>query len=214
MAIVSVTGTIYGQTTNFTRDATTGKWIGTVTIPDHKGYTEEITLTATNSDGISATNTKEKIYIFILLSFITDRAQSDIDRVKELISKFYNGTITEEELLEWSNDLKGTLNKSDIQRIHYNLQTAITNYFSEVSSYTDDDVSDILDLVSDEFPLKEHFQYILEHLDALISWAGLNQLLDYDVPSTPSFPLNNIKAWNDIETIIEKIYLRTIDHHI
>ena len=214
MAITSVTGTIYGQTTNFTRDATTGKWVGVITIPEHAGYTHTIDLVATNSDGLTTTNENEDIYIFILLSFITDRAQSDIDRAKELIQKFYAGTITEAELLEWQSDLKGTLNKSDIQRIHDNFNLAITNYFSEVDIYDDDDLSDILALLTDEFPLKEHFQDLLDHLNALLSWAQDNDLLEYDVPATPNFPLNNIQAWNTIETIIEKIYRRTIDHHI
>lgn len=213
MAIVSVTGTIYGQTTNFTRDASTGKWVGTVTIPDHPGFTHEIELVATNSDGLVTTNNQEKVYIFILLSFITDRSAEDVARVKELIRKFYDRTITAAELAEWQTDLKGTLNKSDITRLHNNWNLAITNYFSEVDTYSDD-ISDILSLTTDQFPLKEHFEQLLTHLATLENWANTNELLEYDVPAPSSIPLNSVQAWNTIETIVERIYLRTIDHHI
>lgn len=213
MAIVSVVGTLYNETVNFTRDATTGNWVGTFTIPDHKGYTDKIELTATNSDGETSVNQQGDIYIFILLSFITDRSTEDINYVQELIRKFYDGTITESELAEWQTDLKGTLNKSDIQRIHDNWNLAITNYFSVVDEY-EDDISDILDLLTDTFPLKEHFEELLDHLTTLRGWADDNELLEYDVPETPELPLNSLEAWNNIETIVEKIYLRTIDHHI
>lgn len=214
MAITSVVGTIYGQTTNFTRDPTTGKWVGTVTIPDHKGYTEQITLTATNSDGQTGTNIREKIYIFILLSFVTDRSAEDVARIKELIQKFYLGTITEAELAEWQTDLKGALNKSDITRIKNNFSTAITNYFSQVATYSDDDLSDLDSITTNEFPIQEHLQYLLNHLDELVEWAQSHDLYEYDLPGVPDMPLNTFSSWNDIETIIERIYLRTIDHHI
>lgn len=214
MAIVSVTATINGQSTSFTKDSTTGRWVGTITIPDHVGYTDEIVFTATNDEGYTTENEQAKVYIFILLTFITDRAASDITYAKELLSKLYAGTITEEELAEWEQGLKGTLNKGDITRIHDNFNLAITNYFSKVAEYTDSDISDILELVEDEFPLKEHFQSLLDHLAELETWAQNNDLLESTVPAPPNFPLTGYTAWNNIESIIEQIYLHTIDHHI
>lgn len=214
MAIVSVTATINGEVTELTKDSDTGRWVGTITIPEHVGYTDEIVFTATNDEGYTTENEQAKVYIFILLTFITDRAASDVAYVQELLTKLYAGTITDDELAEWETDLKGTLNQSDITRIYENFTLAVTNYFSQVAEYSDSDLSDILELNEDEFPLEEHFQYILDHLDALEEWAQNNDLLESTVPGVPSLPLNNYTGWNTIETIIEQIYLYTIDHHI
>ena len=52
---------------------------------------------------------------------VMDRTQEDVDRVKYLRSVLLAQTNTEEELLEYKEDMKGALNYSDLERIEYNL---------------------------------------------------------------------------------------------
>lgn len=49
--------------------------------------------------------------------WITDRAQSDVDRVNELHDKANIGTWTEEEQIEWAAGMKGALSYMDYNRI-------------------------------------------------------------------------------------------------
>lgn len=42
-----------------------------------------------------------------MATWITDRTQADIDRVKELTAKARTGTWTEEEQQEWASGMKG-----------------------------------------------------------------------------------------------------------
>ena len=49
--------------------------------------------------------------------WITDRTQSDVDRVNELHNKANVGTWTEEEQAEWAAGMKGALSYTDYNRI-------------------------------------------------------------------------------------------------
>jgi hypothetical protein len=52
-----------------------------------------------------------------MATWITDRTQADIDRVKEIAVKARTGTWTEEEQQEWAAGMKGALNYTDYNRI-------------------------------------------------------------------------------------------------
>ena len=52
-----------------------------------------------------------------MATWITDRTQADIDRVKELTAKARTGTWTEEEQREWASGMKGALSYTDYNRI-------------------------------------------------------------------------------------------------
>ncbi len=52
-----------------------------------------------------------------MATWITDRTQADVDRVKELTAKARSGTWTEEEQREWAAGMKGALSYTDYSRI-------------------------------------------------------------------------------------------------
>lgn len=52
-----------------------------------------------------------------MATWITDRIQADVDRVKELTAKARTGTWTEEEQQEWASGMKGALSYTDYSRI-------------------------------------------------------------------------------------------------
>lgn len=52
-----------------------------------------------------------------MATWITDRTQADVDRVKELTEKARTGTWTEEEQQEWASGMKGALSYTDYNRI-------------------------------------------------------------------------------------------------
>lgn len=54
---------------------------------------------------------------FDYTTLITDRTQSDVDRVKYLAQRLKNGTVTDEERAEYLTDLKGAYNATDLNRI-------------------------------------------------------------------------------------------------
>lgn len=52
-----------------------------------------------------------------MATWITDRTQADVDRVKEIAVKARTGTWTEEEQQEWASGMKGALSYTDYNRI-------------------------------------------------------------------------------------------------
>lgn len=54
---------------------------------------------------------------FDIADLITDRTQSDVDRVKYLRGRVSAGTATEAEAAEYETDLKGAYNASDLNRV-------------------------------------------------------------------------------------------------
>lgn len=57
-----------------------------------------------------------------MTQWITDRTQSDVDRVKEITAKARTGTWTESERAEWLSGMKGALNYTDFNRIESGIQ--------------------------------------------------------------------------------------------
>ena len=87
-------------------------------------------------------NTAAHSVNFVTLFFITDRTQSDVDRVKYLSSRQYPyeaedigsfGFMTASEKEEWDGDLRGAYNASDMNRVGtavYYLQSLMQRYIS------------------------------------------------------------------------------------
>lgn len=57
-----------------------------------------------------------------MATWITDRTQADVDRVKELTAKARSGTWTEEEQQEWASGMKGALSYTDYARIEQGMK--------------------------------------------------------------------------------------------
>lgn len=133
---------------------------------------------------------------------ITDRRQSDVDRVNELNTKFLNQTITPEEIAEWRTDLKGALNRSDLHRIENNIHL----------------LSDVLDLnlttYEDSIPERPNVSYFANIISNVTAIRNEGYILD-DTPQVPSQPLNTHNKWNEIERILLDCYtILTQNFHI
>ena len=128
------------------------------------------------------------------MSFITpiyDRTQEDVDRVKYLVTVILNGTNTAEELQEFQNDMKGSLNYSDLNRIENNL-TELASYFGLT----------LVSMSRDTIPRVPYFVNVLTNVGLV-----RNSLYKKSsTPSVPAMPLNVYSKINDIEKIIWDAY--------
>lgn len=121
---------------------------------------------------------------------VTDRRQSDVDYVLELLEKGWKN-FTDEEKTEWNNGLKGAQNTSDYERIQNNIQL----------------LSDVLELeltVSEvpENPTPTFFKNILDNTEKI---RGAYCIHD-STPVTPKAPINTYQKLNDIEQILFDVY--------
>lgn len=57
-----------------------------------------------------------------MATWITDRTQADVDRVKELTAKARTGTWTTDEQQEWASGMKGALSYTDYARIEQGMK--------------------------------------------------------------------------------------------
>ena len=69
--------------------------------------------------------------------WITDRTQSDVDRVKEITAKARTGTWTKAEQSEWLAGMKGALSYTDFNRIESGIQELASIVGASVSVRTD-----------------------------------------------------------------------------
>lgn len=72
-----------------------------------------------------------------MTQWITDRTQSDVDRVKEITAKARTGTWTDAEQKEWLAGMKGALNYTDFNRIEAGVQSLAAIVGASVSVKTD-----------------------------------------------------------------------------
>ena len=72
-----------------------------------------------------------------MIRWITDRTQSDVDRVKEITAKARTGTWTKSEQSEWLSGMKGALNYTDFNRIESGIQELGSIVGASVSVRTD-----------------------------------------------------------------------------
>ena len=121
---------------------------------------------------------------------IVDRDISDVERVKELLNKGWRN-FSDEEKAEWSGEMKGALNTSDLERIQNNIQL----------------LSDVLELeiVTDavpELPTPVFYEQILINTEMIRNAYCIHET----TPITPETPLNTYQKWNDIEKILLDVY--------
>lgn len=122
---------------------------------------------------------------------ITDRTQEDVDRVKYLTEVILAGTNTEEEWTEFTQDLKGALNYSDLERIEYNL-----NLLSVLLQIP------LVSMERDTIPRIPYFKNLLINVKRIRdSFYRLST-----TPLTPNMPLNTYGKINDIERILRDAY--------
>ena len=118
---------------------------------------------------------------------IYDRTEQDVLHVKRLIEDIKSGIATPQEIVEYSTDLKGAINTSDLQRILGNIEY----------------VADMLDVTIQtqtvpEIPRVSWYSTLLSNLTSV-----LNKYIKYsDTPDIPTQPINTYEKWNTIEKIL------------
>lgn len=121
---------------------------------------------------------------------VTDRAQSDVDRVLELLEKGWQN-FTDDEKTEWSDGMKGAINTSDLERVQNNIQL----------------LSDVLELdlivpAVPELPNCTFYSSVVNNTESIRNAYCIHAM----TPETPEVPLNTYSKWNDIERILSDVY--------
>ena len=107
-----VTGTVNSVPATWTLS---GPDTWSATVPRAEDDVYHVALTIVGSNGLT-TQTSLTLY-YGLSGLITDRTQADVNRVRVLAEKGWDG-MTEEEQSEWKGDLKGAYNVSDMNRVN------------------------------------------------------------------------------------------------
>lgn len=128
--------------------------------------------------------------MILWMETVTDRTQSDVNRVLELLEKGWKN-FTEDEKVEWNAGMKGTLNYSDLERIQNNTQL----------------LSDVLELnlTVEEIPglpTDSFFDSIIRNTEVIRGAYCIHAA----TPVTPAAPLNTFSKWNAIEAILLDVY--------
>lgn len=121
---------------------------------------------------------------------VTDRRQSDVEYVLELLEKGWEN-FTDDERTAWNNGLKGSQNRSDYERIQNNIQL----------------LSDVLELeltVNEvpENPTPIFFKNVLDNTEKIRGAYCIHNT----TPATPKAPINKYQKVNDIEQILFDVY--------
>ena len=136
-----------------------------------------------------------------MATWITDRTQSDVDRVNELHDKANVGTWTEEEQAEWAAGMKGALSYTDYNRIESGISEIAATLGASVSIKTDWTVEEYM-TASDA----NRWLSNVSNIRAKCSGPG-------GLPSTPtSMDKLAYKTMNEIEEILAKIERIANDH--
>lgn len=163
--------------------------------------------------GYEPTSDKEE-YIFLnvddwAMTFqrcIYDRTQADVDHIKELRNKWFNGTATESEFREYTREyLKGALNDYDLKRIEYNITYLADKLNLDIETHYDRETQtfDIPELFDTDY-----FDDLENNLKAIY-----NTNRHYSsTPSVPTRPFNTYQKLNDIERILYDTYCSLEDY--
>lgn len=128
--------------------------------------------------------------------WITDRTQSDVDRVKEIAAKARTDTWTEAERAEWVAGMKGALSYTDFNRIESGVLELANILGASVNVKTDWSVSGYL-TTSDA-------SRWLANIEAIRSKnSGSSQF--GQIPTTASMDKLTFDIMNQIESILEDI---------
>lgn len=144
-----------------------------------------------------------------ILELITDRTQSDVDRILEIISKYNSGEITEEEAAEYLSDSKGTYKFTDFNRVvsalnYINDRLRESGYNRTIKSKSNWEMSDYI--------TPDEFNTYLSDVETIRSALAV-------LPSTPQTPTGNFdfEKANDIEKIlldVDFLITKTMDNWI
>ena len=132
------------------------------------------------------------------LGLITNRTQTDVDRVKELRAKIKAGTASAADITEYLSAPIGDYCSADVNRVNGAINTVATALTAAgyplngglATNWTDDD----------EFLLAERTAYLGAVAEVRSALAVY--------PTTPAVPnaINSYTQANDIEQIIEDVY--------
>lgn len=141
-----------------------------------------------------AEHTHEQLAEYPDLIFIYNRTQEDVDRVKYLNNKYLTGTITEEEKQEWSRDLIGALNVSDLERVEWN-SDVIASFFNKTIVTKRWKMGDI--------PRESDYKRIRDNVQEI---RNMFPVSFETLPPVPEQSLNTFQKWNGLEKILYNIY--------
>jgi len=150
-------------------------------------------------DEAGNTSAYKNTFKYVLPSFVYDRTQADVDRVKELNRKYLSGEITEEEKEEWSTGingkfgLKGAFNLSDIIRNENNCKIIGGMLAANVS---------VKEWQYGDIPRESDY----ERMRGNVSKIRSAYMVHADTPEVPDRPLNTYGKWNDMEKILHDVY--------
>lgn len=126
-----------------------------------------------------------------MITPVTDRTLTDVERVKELFNKGYQ-YMSASERAEWLGGMKGALNKSDLERIENNIQL----------------LSDVLELDLDtcygdipNIPTTEYFSNLLDNVEAIRNGYAI-----YDTTPLTPVKMNTYTEVNAVEQILFDVY--------
>ena len=133
--------------------------------------------------------------------WITDRTQSDVDRVNELHDKASVGTWTEEEQAEWAAGMKGALSYTDYNRVESGVSELAATLGASVSIKTNWTAEGYMTT-----SVANRWLSNVSSIRAKCSGPG-------GLPSTPtSMDKLAYKTMNEIEEILAKIERIANDH--
>ena len=121
---------------------------------------------------------------------VIDRTSADVERLITLLEIGWEHMTTEERY-EFSKDIKGALNRSDLERIKNNV-TVIGDLL-------------LLELINPNIPEIPTYTYYRELLQD-ITMIRNTHFYRQDTPQVPTGQLNTYDKWNDIEKILLDAY--------
>ncbi len=204
MAIDAVRVKINDEWTDLEYNPISGKYEAQIVAPDQMSLILEsgyypIVVEAVNEQGVKIYKDDKDIIwgghlrLMVNPQFVYDRTQKDVDRVKTLNEKYKKRSITQEEKEEWKNDMKGSLNESDLNRIEKNSDSIAKLFGITVDTKEWSHVS--IPQISDYQRIRDNVQKIREAF-----------FTRRDTPLTPLQPLNTYQKWNNIEKILHDAY--------
>ena len=118
-----------------------------------------IVVIATDAAGL--TTTRE----YYVIRLITDRTQSDVDRVLDITKKIAQGTATTDEQNEWFSGMRGAYNAVDLNRV--NIAMKYIHGWIEKAGYESDYVEQGIMWGIEDIQTQEQMQGYLNNVDAL-----------------------------------------------
>ena len=149
-----------------------------------------IVVTATDAAGL--TTTRE----YYVIRLITDRTQSEVDRVLEITQKIAQGMATTDEQNEWFSGMRGSYNAVDLNRV--NIAMEYIHGWIEKAGYESDYVEQGIMWGIEDIQTQEQMQGYLNNVDSIGSVFQIEN--PPDLPSSIVF-LTFIGA-NSIEKVL------------